>query len=832
MEGTYTPGRPAVLLEKSLDSPFNTPVGTKSITLRSLVSPDRLTDNQPSIFPFKIDTTTNKNITTDPEPGLLIVQILEIDDPNPEWEGYDCYAICCLGKQGALTEHSRVRSSKLLWDESFNYILDDKNSEKLEISVRGVDIIKKTETTLDSIEISLTDLEHFVAKTSSVPLTKGSILLKFRFITFGKNVRIMTSDFAKPFEDNVEERKPPEQAGSTADQKQNESIVESFVMVQPSNGTEHTTEPTSPKQTSPSKSEEKPSLSTLIPEIMGIFSSGINKAENVLTKSGSNSTPQTPLHTSSSSGTISPIIPSTPLNKSQTRTIKSPIQTPAKFSSKGFYDRYGFLIQSEEAYKASLDEPPFKMSKPQYPRKKKGARKIASREGIGYCYKVEWWQNYLFTLLKLKKSPFPTKMYHDLLKQSPNQKALDLIKRDINRTFPEHPVFKSQEGQKALYNVLYAFSIKYPTIGYTQGMNFVAGYLLLMMEEELAFKFTTVIAEFLIPGYYCNNFPDLRSDVQVIINLVQDLLPDLYQHLVDLGISYSLNTLVTKWLIRLFINILPMPCVLAIWDNFFCRGSVALVVAAYVLIAYCEKDILACTTNSDVLYYMDKIYIPLYDWRSLLERMHSRPIEFKRVQEMQKYERENMNQVIEKELKREQGKNFTEEELEEIFSQFIAMAKYNAISKADFCSYYQNSKFSERFEKSYFRFLFTDKKICERLFEVSDKQKMGIIMWCDYCDIFTLFTKGKPRDRISFVFKIFDEDGDNVLNEEELCQMFDWQYKCLNFDVEQCMVMAKASAEWMCKSKQQNGNNPVFNLEDFEVISFRQPVLCQIMTST
>lgn len=64
----------------------------------------------------------------------------------------------------------------------------------------------------------------------------------------------------------------------------------------------------------------------------------------------------------------------------------------------------------------------------------------------------------------------------------------DIIK-DISRTFPHHVYYSQRHGpgQRALYNVLKAYSIYDRTVGYVQGMGFVAGTLLLYMSEEDAF---------------------------------------------------------------------------------------------------------------------------------------------------------------------------------------------------------------------------------------------------------------------------------------------------------------------------------------------------------
>lgn len=58
----------------------------------------------------------------------------------------------------------------------------------------------------------------------------------------------------------------------------------------------------------------------------------------------------------------------------------------------------------------------------------------------------------------------------------------------LNRTFPELPHFNIEHGQKALFNVLKAYSLHDMEVGYCQGMAFVAGILLLYLPEELAFR--------------------------------------------------------------------------------------------------------------------------------------------------------------------------------------------------------------------------------------------------------------------------------------------------------------------------------------------------------
>lgn len=85
--------------------------------------------------------------------------------------------------------------------------------------------------------------------------------------------------------------------------------------------------------------------------------------------------------------------------------------------------------------------------------------------------------------------------YIQLLRQeSVYEKA---ITRDLHRTFPHHPYFQSTEGQESLFNVVKAYSLYDPEVGYCQGLSFVAGPLLLNVNftlcNSLFFFFTRLM---------------------------------------------------------------------------------------------------------------------------------------------------------------------------------------------------------------------------------------------------------------------------------------------------------------------------------------------------
>lgn len=56
----------------------------------------------------------------------------------------------------------------------------------------------------------------------------------------------------------------------------------------------------------------------------------------------------------------------------------------------------------------------------------------------------------------------------------------------MSRTFPEHSLFKNDgSGVASLCNVLVCFSMYREDIGYHQGLNYIAGVLITILDEEV-----------------------------------------------------------------------------------------------------------------------------------------------------------------------------------------------------------------------------------------------------------------------------------------------------------------------------------------------------------
>jgi hypothetical protein len=70
---------------------------------------------------------------------------------------------------------------------------------------------------------------------------------------------------------------------------------------------------------------------------------------------------------------------------------------------------------------------------------------------------------------------------------APSRHAAEIAK-DITRTFDQRHIFcNDPTNYNKLQRVLHAFAVKHPEIGYVQGLNFVAGNLLILFPEEVMY---------------------------------------------------------------------------------------------------------------------------------------------------------------------------------------------------------------------------------------------------------------------------------------------------------------------------------------------------------
>ncbi|XP_027138462.1 TBC1 domain family member 1 isoform X2 [Larimichthys crocea] len=200
----------------------------------------------------------------------------------------------------------------------------------------------------------------------------------------------------------------------------------------------------------------------------------------------------------------------------------------------------------------------------------------AVAQGVPRQHRGEIWkflsEQYLLRQTVPSRPPTNHTPYKELLKQLTSQQHAILI--DLGRTFPTHPYFQAQlgSGQLSLYNLLKAYSLLDPEVGYCQGLSFIAGVLLLHMGEEDAFNMLKFLMyDMGLRKQYRPDMIILQIQMYQLSRLLHDYHRDLYSHLEQQEIGPSLYA--TPWFLTAFASHFPLGFVARVFDMLFLQGS-------------------------------------------------------------------------------------------------------------------------------------------------------------------------------------------------------------------------------------------------------------------
>lgn len=300
------------------------------------------------------------------------------------------------------------------------------------------------------------------------------------------------------------------------------------------------------------------------------------------------------------------------------------------------------------------------------PRSDKTKRYI--RKGIPPEWRGAAWFWYAGGPAKLIAEP---NLYWDLVEQAGkgmlSESDREHIERDLNRTFPDNIRFKpdplpdSSHGNsnfpgrdirphrsngsrdkpfetsivRALRRVLQAFAIHNPSIGYCQSLNFLAGLLLLFLneDEEKAFILLNVITKKHLPGTHAKVL-EANVDIAVLMMSIRESLPAVWVKIDDFADSgltgLSVNRLptvslaTTAWFMSLFVGNLPIESVLRVWDSFFYEGSKSLFRIALAIFKIGEPEIKAIGDQLEVFQVVQAIPRKILDVNMLMETCFKR----------------------------------------------------------------------------------------------------------------------------------------------------------------------------------------------------------------
>lgn len=177
--------------------------------------------------------------------------------------------------------------------------------------------------------------------------------------------------------------------------------------------------------------------------------------------------------------------------------------------------------------------------------------------------------------------------YEDCLRDPADQKCIDDIKKDLHRQFPNHEMFNSDEkpGLQDLFNILKAYSIQNPKIGFCQAQAPVAAFLLMHMPAQQAFWCLVIISDKYLENYYSPTMEVIQRDALILQGLLKKVCRPAYKHLKKVGAEPTMYC--TEWFLCAFTRTLPWDTLLRVWDVFLCEGVKVLFKTALVILIGC-----------------------------------------------------------------------------------------------------------------------------------------------------------------------------------------------------------------------------------------------------
>ncbi|XP_053305655.1 ubiquitin carboxyl-terminal hydrolase 6-like [Spea bombifrons] len=307
-------------------------------------------------------------------------------------------------------------------------------------------------------------------------------------------------------------------------------------------------------------------------------------------------------------------------------------------------DRFGFLHEQELPSCSALEEKQklqeiervdkwLKMLKkwPKYRNSEKMFRRVY--KGIPLQVRGQVWSLLLDVDVmksanegKYEKMKEVSKIYSTEIKQ------IDL---DVNRTFRNHIMFRERYGvkQRALFDVLSAYSVYNTEVSYCQGMSQIAAVLLMYLNEEDAFW---ALAQLLtnqrhaMHGFFIPGFPKLQRFQSHHEQILSKVFPKLKKHMDKEDMSTGIYT--TKWFLQCFLDRTPFTLTLRLWDIYILEGERVLPAMAYTILKLHKKRLLKMSMEDLREFLQEKIARSLsYDDDIVVEQLQTSMAELRKM---------------------------------------------------------------------------------------------------------------------------------------------------------------------------------------------------------
>lgn len=231
---------------------------------------------------------------------------------------------------------------------------------------------------------------------------------------------------------------------------------------------------------------------------------------------------------------------------------------------------------------------------------------------LSWCKRVVFW---IETVFKGDYNCSKMKQMYEGILESPDdglEQSIIQIKRDVNRTYPTHPLFKSDSpGFKTLENLLIAYSKYDRCIGYVQGMNFIMGSLMYhCTEPHITFwLFVSLIEQYQLWDNYCGDLKGVRKHWDILKLILDQEIPKLSEHFDNNEMKIEMFAI--DWILGLFSSIIPIQYMGKFYDNFFTNEWYFFYKVVMVFLKDIQTELLQEEEMWDVLVTLKTLATPL-----------------------------------------------------------------------------------------------------------------------------------------------------------------------------------------------------------------------------
>uniref|UniRef100_A0A8C9GWF4 Rab-GAP TBC domain-containing protein n=1 Tax=Piliocolobus tephrosceles TaxID=591936 RepID=A0A8C9GWF4_9PRIM len=183
-----------------------------------------------------------------------------------------------------------------------------------------------------------------------------------------------------------------------------------------------------------------------------------------------------------------------------------------------------------------------------------------------------------------------------------NNKYERAIRKDINRTYPNHILFKNkyEKGQQILFNILKAYSNYNKDLGYCQGMAFiVATFILYMNETDAFFMLIALLDRFKLNDLFSYDMPLLNEYLFILDKLIFYFLPEVHKHLEKENVHSSMYA--SQWFLTLFSYNINIFYVTRIWDFLFIHNTNTFLFKIAIAFFKLQKEVLLKESFEEIL---------------------------------------------------------------------------------------------------------------------------------------------------------------------------------------------------------------------------------------